>query len=141
MNYAELQNNAIFLNIDYILFQNFSFEPWDIVSSVFLKGWSVFVKKKKKKKGKICSSYMRWGFSLFLTAHNGSLARCWLFCCVSAGEELSICRQKETCCTQNMEKQLLSLSRKEHKNNLEESFKILKSTFESRTRKFDGELE
>ncbi|KAI8772130.1 glypican-6, partial [Biomphalaria glabrata] len=54
-----------------------------------------------------------------------------------SGEELTICPRTETCCTRDMEDKLTSLSRKEYVRQLEESFKLLKTTFASRTKKFD----
>ncbi|KAK7090517.1 hypothetical protein V1264_010302 [Littorina saxatilis] len=56
-----------------------------------------------------------------------------------SGENLEICPQGQSCCSRSMEDKLTSLSRKEHNRQLEESFKLLKTVFASRTQKFDSE--
>ncbi|CAL1544757.1 unnamed protein product [Lymnaea stagnalis] len=53
------------------------------------------------------------------------------------GSDLTICPHTETCCTRGMEDKLTSLSRKEHSKQMDESLKLLKTTFASRTKKFD----
>ncbi|XP_076435313.1 glypican-6-like [Babylonia areolata] len=53
------------------------------------------------------------------------------------GESLEICPQRETCCPRAMEDKLKSLSQKEHSQRLEDAFKLLKTLFASKTRKFD----
>ena len=58
--------------------------------------------------------------------------------CIVTGEHLQICPQGSTCCTTDMETQLKSLSKKEYQNVANDAFRIIKSTFVSRTKKFDG---
>ncbi|KAK7499221.1 hypothetical protein BaRGS_00009481, partial [Batillaria attramentaria] len=53
------------------------------------------------------------------------------------GGDLEICPQGESCCSRSMEDKLVSLSRKEHDKQMEESFKLLRTVFASRTKKFD----
>jgi len=54
------------------------------------------------------------------------------------GEQLQICPQGRTCCTSEMEERLKSVSMKEFENVTDAAFKLIKSTFISRTKKFDG---
>ncbi|XP_060082716.1 glypican-6-like [Ylistrum balloti] len=54
-----------------------------------------------------------------------------------SGEHLEVCPQGHTCCTRDMEQKLKSLSTKEYAKLVDESFRYVKSTFVSRTRKFD----
>ncbi|CAG5132697.1 unnamed protein product, partial [Candidula unifasciata] len=54
-----------------------------------------------------------------------------------SGMDLSICPHTETCCTRSMEDKLVSLTNKEHIRQLDEPFKLLKTNFASRTKKFD----
>lgn len=54
-----------------------------------------------------------------------------------SGDHLQICPQGSTCCTPDMETKLKSLSRKEYQNVANDAFRIIKSTFVSRTKKFD----
>jgi len=61
-------------------------------------------------------------------------------CCVIAGTSLQVCTQSQTCCTEDMESKLVSLSGKEYETVVDATFKFIKSTFISRTKKFDGEF-
>lgn len=54
-----------------------------------------------------------------------------------SGDQLQICPRGSTCCTPDMENKLKSLSRKEYQNVSNDAFRIIKSTFVSRTKKFD----
>lgn len=54
-----------------------------------------------------------------------------------SGEHLEVCPQGHTCCTRDMEQKLKSLGTKEYTKLVDESFRYVKSTFVSRTRKFD----
>ncbi|OWF36477.1 glypican-6-like [Mizuhopecten yessoensis] len=54
-----------------------------------------------------------------------------------SGEHLEVCPQGHTCCTRDMEQKLKSLGTKEYAKLVDESFRYVKSTFVSRTRKFD----
>lgn len=54
-----------------------------------------------------------------------------------SGAELQICPQGSTCCTTDMENKLKSLSTKEFDAVSNEAFKFMKTTFVSRTKKFD----
>jgi len=54
-----------------------------------------------------------------------------------SGNQLEICPQNKTCCTPTMESQLKSLSMKQYGNITKDAFKFMKSTFVSRTKKFD----
>lgn len=53
------------------------------------------------------------------------------------GANLDICPLGESCCSRVMEDKLVSLSRKEHTRQLDEAFRLLKTVFASRTKKFD----
>ncbi|XP_055958532.1 glypican-6-like [Patella vulgata] len=53
------------------------------------------------------------------------------------GEHLEVCPQGNTCCTQEMEGKLQSLSKKEHQQQMDEAYRLIKVTFSSRTKKFD----
>ena len=55
-----------------------------------------------------------------------------------SGDQLQICPRGSTCCTPDMENKLKSLSRKEYQSVANDAFRIIKSTFVSRTKKFDG---
>ncbi|KAK3576529.1 hypothetical protein CHS0354_018036 [Potamilus streckersoni] len=54
-----------------------------------------------------------------------------------AGDNLEVCTQSQSCCTRDMESKLQSLSMKEYEQVAEEAFKYIKTTFQSRTKKFD----
>ncbi|KAJ8310083.1 hypothetical protein KUTeg_011948 [Tegillarca granosa] len=54
-----------------------------------------------------------------------------------SGDHLEVCPQGYTCCTRDMENKLRSLSLKEYNHIVDEAFKYIRSTFVSRTRKFD----
>ncbi|ESP01694.1 hypothetical protein LOTGIDRAFT_139272 [Lottia gigantea] len=54
-----------------------------------------------------------------------------------SGEHLEVCPRSSTCCTQDMESKLQSLSKKEHLQQMDEAYKLIKITFSSRTKKFD----
>ncbi|KAL5004606.1 hypothetical protein ScPMuIL_018062 [Solemya velum] len=54
-----------------------------------------------------------------------------------SGEHLEICPQGHTCCTQDMENKLKDLSMKDYNSFVDESFQSIKTTFVSRTKKFD----
>ncbi|KAK3764866.1 hypothetical protein RRG08_014820 [Elysia crispata] len=54
------------------------------------------------------------------------------------GSDLTICPQTETCCTETMEGQLTSHSRKEHTAQLNKTFNLIQRTFIQRRRKFDA---
>lgn len=53
------------------------------------------------------------------------------------GDNLQICPHGSTCCTPDMENKLKSLSMKEYESVADEAFRFIKSTFVSRTKKFD----
>ncbi|KAL8595475.1 hypothetical protein ACOMHN_024174 [Nucella lapillus] len=53
------------------------------------------------------------------------------------GESLEICPQQQSCCSQAMEEKLKSLSQKDYSSRLDEAFKLLRTVFASKTRKFD----
>ncbi|XP_041350171.1 glypican-6-like [Gigantopelta aegis] len=53
------------------------------------------------------------------------------------GDHLDVCPQGYTCCTSDMEGKLKHLSMKEHEQQLNQAYKLIKTTFSSRTKKFD----
>lgn len=57
---------------------------------------------------------------------------------VFSGDDLQICPRGLTCCTTEMEGRLKSVSAKEYEKVADGAFKLIKSTFISRTKKFDG---
>ncbi|KAH3807254.1 hypothetical protein DPMN_135589, partial [Dreissena polymorpha] len=54
-----------------------------------------------------------------------------------SGNNLQVCTQESTCCTPDMENKLMSLSGKEFESVVDNTFKLIKNTFVSRTKKFD----
>ncbi|KAL4220516.1 Glypican-6 [Mactra antiquata] len=54
-----------------------------------------------------------------------------------SGDHLQVCPRGSTCCTSDMESKLKSLSMKHYENVENEAFKFIRSTFVSRTKKFD----
>ena len=71
---------------------------------------------------------------------NTSFICACLFCCFFfAGEHLRVCPQGNTCCTQEMEDKFGQQSKQDFENLVDEMSHVLRSTFVSRHKRFDGE--
>lgn len=67
-----------------------------------------------------------------------ALLTCIYIYCYIVGDHLEVCPHGSTCCTRDMESKLKDLSAREYSKIVGEAFRYAKSTFVTRTRKFDG---
>lgn len=70
--------------------------------------------------------------------HFALLTCIFIFYCYIVGDHLEVCPHGSTCCTRDMESKLKDLSAREYTRIVGEAFRYAKSTFVTRTRKFDG---